>query len=333
MRHIALIAVALAGIANLNASYIQIGGNVGLTSTTLGSGSGGTISTTGGAAQGAYSGSLWSGTGANNTGSSGTVTGSNGSVLCAGPGFPSPTCTTQANSAVPFAEPSDEFATANGVTFALLNQTLTGPTRYMSAWATANSAGTSSITIPIGIFGVTNVYTMLNDQYGINGSSPITVSFTFDNAADNETFTLVEGTSIRSAVQCLSGSALSACQTAGYANTLGTGSYAESTNSSARVSASNVWSGTYTASSGVYANTSGNMYLDMQNFSLAVPSTDTLVSMTITGVSSAFNSGLNSRAVLSAVTVQTAATPEPSTSLLLAAGLGLFAFVRARRKA
>lgn len=314
-RNFALIAVGLAGIANLNASYIQIGGNTGLTSSNV---TGSTF------VEAAYAGTNFQGT---------TPTGSNGSVLCAGATIG--TCTSQANSATPMGEPSNEFATGNGVTFALINESTN-----LGVWAAPNT-GTNSMTVTLNIFGVTNVYTLLNDEYGVNGSSPTTVKFTFSDTS-TETFTLVNGKVIREAIQCTGGSGLTTCNNQNWASTLDTTNMyglngaligAITPTTTANVTAFNVWSGTYTGGTANRANTTGNLYMDAQNFYLGSAASGlTLVNMTITDTAGGVSQ--ISRDLLSAVTVQTAsgATPEPSTGLLIASAVGGFAWIRRRRK-
>jgi hypothetical protein len=305
-------------------SVTFVGGNAGLTTSVA-------ITTTGTFTQSPYSTTAFQGTGA-------TTAETGSGVLCAGatPG----TCT--ATTGLPSGEPNNEFAAANGVTFALLNQTVSGTAE--GVWA-ATTSGTNSITIPIGIFGVTDVYTMLNDEYGVSGQSPTTVQFNFGNST-SESFTLVNGTVIRDDFDCTGGTGLAACQALNYATTLNIANGYSTNGTSlgaiggigagtAYVDAFNVWSGTYGQGTGAYANTTGTLALDAQDFSLGnLAAGQTLTSITITDTAGAATKV--SRDFLSAVTVASSgsapATPEPSTVLLLVGGLGSVVLVRRRRK-
>jgi hypothetical protein len=317
-RHIAIFMVGAAAIANLNAGSVTlIGGNSGLTST-IGI-------TTSGFVESAYAGTLLTGTGA-------TVTESGSGVLCAG----NTTATCTATTGIPNGEqtistpPGNEFATANGVTFAMIDQ----PTTTQAVWAAPNT-GTNSVTIPIGIFGVTNVDTMLNDQYGVNGAQTTTVQFNFSNST-SETFTLTDGTVIRDDFNCTGGSGLATCQSFNYATALNTtngygingtslGTLGTIASGTAYVSAFNVWNGTYGSGSGHYANTTGNINFDAQNFSLgSMAAGTTLVSITIQDA--AGSTAQVSRDALTAITV--VAAPEPSTVFLVLFGIAAMAFSR-----
>jgi hypothetical protein len=259
-------------------------------------------------------------------------------VLCAG--ATTGTCT--ATTGFPGGEPSNEFASSNGVTFALLNQVVSSTNE--GVWVAPNT-GTNSITIPIGIFGVTDVDTMLNDEYGVNNATPTTVQFNFGNST-SETFTLVNGTVIRDDFNCQGGSGVTACQALNYATTLNIvngystsggslGAFGSIAAGTAYVKGFNVWTGTYSGGTGSYVNTNGTLNLDAQDFvlgSMAVGQTLTSVTLTDT----AGSSSLVSRDFLSGVTVlssgSSAPTPEPSTVLLVMSGLGLVIVGRRRQK-
>jgi hypothetical protein len=230
--------------------------------------------------------------------------------------------------------------TADGVTFSLVDQ----PTAPVGAqdWAASNVIPTgvntvvSTITVPVGVFDVDTAWTMLNDLYATAGATSVTVQFNFGTTASvandgSDLFTLTEGNQIRSSLQCTgstgAGSAFPACSTA-YTNAMTSpGSF-------------NIWRGSYNGdtANALFVNTSGNLFLDAQTFSLtgfADDTSDYLVNMVITDTSTA---AAPSRVSLSAVTVDsagsvTASTPEPSTILLLLTGLGgLAAAGRLRRK-
>jgi len=308
-RHIPVFTVGLVGIANLNAGQIFIGGNTGLTSSVG-------IATTGGAVENSYISTTFQGTGV-------TAAETGSGVLCAG----ATTSTCVPTTGLPSGEPNDEFASANGVTFAMVNESIASVP--MGVWAAPNS-GTSTITIPIGIIGVTTVDTMLNDEYGVSGATPTTVQFNFGNAT-SLTFTLINGTVIADSFDCLTGTCPS------YATTLDT-THAYSTTgvnlgaigstSAPNVSAFTVWSGTYGQGTGAYNNTTGDIFMDAQSFYLGAAAANTsLVNIVITDT--AGSATKVSRDVLSAITV---VTPEPSTVLLFATGFGAIGFLRRRRK-
>jgi hypothetical protein len=312
-RHIAIFMVGAAAIANLNAGSIQlqIGGANGLTAGTV------TQTVTGGATgslgEQGYVGDLPPGT-SSLTGIAGTP---------AAPGVP--------NGEVP----GGQLLTSNGVTFAMIDDSA-NPTANI--WISSNSAGNAvtpvvtTDTIQMGIFGVQNVWTMLNDEYGIVGSTTQVV-FNFGTTAGvanlpSLAFTLVNGNSIRDAVDCLTSSTTCpAYQTGLSTSTYGTDDATAAAAGAPSVSAFNVWEGTYGgAPGGAYANmTSGDVNLDAQDFSLTGYSNEYLVSMQIIDS----NTGIRqNRDVLSAITVGEA--PEPSTWLLFATGLGALFFIRRR---
>jgi len=315
-RQIAIFIVGAASIANLNAGslQLQIGGVNGLTAGTVNQTvTGGSAGTLG---EQNYVGDIPPGT-TGLTGIAGVPT---------APGVP--------NGEVP----GGQKLTTNGVTFAMIDDSA-NPTANM--WISTNTAGTVGTpvatidTIPMGIFGVQNVWTMLNDQYGIAGSTT-QVIFNFGTTAGVAnlpalTFTLVNGNSIRDSVDCLTSS--TSCPA--YATSLSTSAYGTNDTTAAvagasSVSAFNVWEGTYAGTpTGAYAGmTSGDVFLDGQDFSLVGYGSDYLVSMQIVDT----NTGTRqTRDLLSAVTVGYNA-PEPSTWLLLAAGLGGLFLVQRRRK-
>ena len=316
-RNVGVFIIGLAAIANLHAGYIQIGGNTGLTSTN----SNGMVGTTGGFGENAYGSTLWQGTagGVNETGSG---------VLCAG----ATVSTCSATTGMPSGEASNEFAAANGVTFSMLNEQIGNTNENL--WV-APQDGTSTVTIPIGIFGVTNAYTMINDEYGVANQSPTTVTFDFLNPANDLTFTLVNGTVIRDTFDCTGGTGLGVNCTQYASSLVTTNMYGENGASlgaiaptvTPNVTAFNVWTGTYSYGTGNYTNTNGNLYLDAQDFYLGPASAnDTLESIVISDT--AGSAVKTSRDGLSAITVQTTSAPEPSTVVLFVTGIGAVAMRR-----
>jgi len=321
-------------MATLNAGPIQlqIGGNNGLTVGTV------TQAVTGGA------------------------TGTVGEAAYIGSLPPSSTSFTRTSGVPATGSPNGEVAggqllTVNdngtNVTFAMINDSA-NPTANM--WLSSNTNGTTGSPIVttdtilmggLGVFGVTNVWTMLNDQYGnlaYNNGKNTQVTFNFTTAGGGAvaplTFTLTNGVTIRDSVNCTSaggatGTGVGTCTALGYQNSLDTANNYDPTGalnpaSGPNVHAFNVWTGTYNTGGGNYANTAnGAVYLDGQNFSLgSAYANDYLTSIQIVGTTTGTR---QSRDVLSAITVG-AATPEPSTWLLVTAGFGAIGFFRLRRK-
>jgi len=235
--------------------------------------------------------------------------------------------------AVPNGEVSGgQLLTSNGVTFAMIDSGVSTANQWIS---TNQSVDTTTDTIQIGIFGVSAAWTMLNDQYGTPNGTNTTVTFNFGNSANvtNGTslqFTLTNGTEIRDAVDCITGTCPSYSTGLDFVNDYGpTGALNPATGP--HVSAFNVWTGSYNTagSASAYKNTTGDVFLDAQDFSLGSAYSGLyLVNIQIADA----NTGANtSRDMLSAVTVLGQA-PEPSTWLLFAAGLGLVGFFRLRQR-
>jgi len=319
-RQIAAFTIGLVGIANLNAGQIQIGGANGLTS--------GTVTATTTATQ-------------SSGGKFGEQTWSNGGFTQGATGV-----------TVPAAPPSS--LTAHGITFAMINDS--GGQAGDNLWSGTNDiAGTSgnpnpvttTFTLPMGIFGVSNVYTMLNDEFanttvnnGNGAGVDTTVTFNFGSAASgagflgSETFDLVNGTVIRDSFLCTGGSGLATCQSSNLGTTFDTtnaygtgGSIVVPSAGVASVTAFNVFQGSYTSSAyGPYTNTSGTLYLDAQNFYLGSFAGDELFNMVIQDTQSG---AFQSREELVAVTV---VTPEPASIFLLVGGFGAIAFFSYRRR-
>jgi hypothetical protein len=224
---------------------------------------------------------------------------------------------------------------------------------FNSEWTTTNLAtGTSFINIPMGIFGVTNVETMLNDNFGIPGASNISVTFNFGSTATTNdegslTFKLVDGKTIRSSFECTGGNTSNGCQNylTGGVDTLDTTNMYDASGASLglitttavpNVSAYNVIAGTYSAPTGgaiPYRGTNGNLYLDAQNFFLGNAGVGHY--LTSIQISDTVSAQFQSRAELSAITVfsvSPAEAPEPSTVLLAFAGIGALGLARRFRK-
>lgn len=233
-----------------------------------------------------------------------------------------------------------------GVTFSRINGD-TIPAGSADYWATGTTA-TASIVIPVGIYGVDKVWTMLNDYWGGAGEvGNISVSFLFSGASNGTgtpiKFDLKNGATVRSAVGCTA--SVAACQTLNPASGTPMQIATTLTGAFAGVSASNLFTDTdNTTGSPVsvgsrYQNQSGiSMYLDQQLFDFGSNHlTEFLVSITVTDTLTSGYAGYgganpatnNSRAALSAITVEQA--PEPSTIFMALSALGGLAYFRRRK--
>ncbi len=341
LRHIGLLTIGLAAIATVNAGQIQIGQvvsglNDGLTTTYVTSG-------------------CMSSSGTNYDGCAGGGAGSfslrayNGNLMysaMSGSSQPTlgltPTNTAAYNSASTAAVASGSTVTdaTNQITFAMIDSNNAAGSNF---WA---GLGTTQMVIPIGIFGVTNVWTMLNNYVGTNNSNTTDITFTFASDSkgttgiDTLTLDLVNGVEVRESVDCSSGCAA-------YANATGLASGA--TNVTANYTAGSgpasvavqAYAGTLLTASysnnatSPYNATSGNLNLDDQDFSFGSSfANDWLVSVSVKDTS---GSSTVSRTALSGITVVTgseSSTPEPSTVLLMLGGFSSIGFLRRlRRKA
>jgi len=347
VRYTGILILGLTAMANLNAGPVMLGGPNGLqTVQAAGSITDTSSPGTANAVPVPYSATVLQGTvnSAGNTISSG--------VLCAGFAASSAAnCTANSGTvqtSLPYtgAGTPEYMAGANGITFAMIDQ---ASLPNSSLWTTSNSAtATSIITIPMGIFGVTDVYTMLNDNFGVQGATPastITVAFQFSSGT--ETFSLVDGAVIRDSWECTSGTGVSnaagGCQN--YQTSNGSGGFFDKLDtthtyhedgtttgsSAATVTAFNVITTAYSniiAGANPYKNTSGNIYLDAQHFSFG--SAYAGASLNSIVITDTVTQASQSRVELSAIDYS---APEPGTVFLFVSGLGLVGLVRRQRKA
>ena len=281
-----------------------------------------------------------------------------------------PTCTTNCqggqSTLVPTPGASTIFQPASTPEFALLGDgTFTDRGLSSTAWISIGNGVASTITIPVGIFGVTDVATMLNTTGGVMSGGTVCAGATLASTANTtcsntrsysyitmefnhtdatgatgtnlfETIAIVNGVMQRNILDgtCINGSAGNLCSGTGtLASNLGTGIVTDpNTSVLYSILAGNVWTGsTFANTKGVNAPADNTtMVLDEQLFPVfAELQANYLVNVSITNLGA--NSGANfSEEVLSGLSVN--ATPEPSTILLLAAGLGVMGVSRFRRK-
>jgi hypothetical protein len=221
-----------------------------------------------------------------------------------------------------------------------------------------DSLTASTMTVPIGVFGVQNVWTMLNNLAGPKGGTDTVVTFNFGDSSKatsgltqvavtlvNSNNTIAGSGQIRAGVGCTAAagggaSGFSACSTNTANGTLAASSTAATTVNGVTapggttVLTSNLFSFSYTGgmNAGIYQNTVGNVFLDDQGFQFGNTYLDKyLVSMTFQELNGAFGV---SQTALSAITVDSvdSAVPEPSTTLLLLSGLCGIGFSRIRRR-
>jgi len=217
-------------------------------------------------------------------------------------------------------------------------------------WSSNASATTADLVIPVGLYNVDSVYTMLNDYWGLAGAQNITVNFCFSatsngSCASPVSVALTNGVEVSAAVDCnplVSGDCPTTTNSASIATTLAPSTL---TASGVTVKADSVYSATYTsiptlvptgaANPSPWAgSTGGTVFLDEQQFIFTSAQYSGMylsyIDISDAGTAwSASNPG-GSRFALSAVTVDQ--TPEPSTILLLVGGFGVIGLGRLRRR-
>lgn len=239
----------------------------------------------------------------------------------------------------------------NGQTFAMISDGVVN-NNSQNFW---QGSTIGSITIPVGVFGVDAVWTMLNNEFGSLGANDTSITFNFgttSNAITNLTQVSVNlfnssgnsggqsaagGTGqIRSSVDCTTVNS-STC------NTISSGPLASSSVLASSVVVNNgaptardvnvltrqIYTSAYdSVVASKYATSTGNVVLDDQGFSFGGAYNGLyLVSVSVTANTATPST---SYSALSALTVDT--VPEPSTWLLLATGFGAFGLLGRRRK-
>lgn len=234
-----------------------------------------------------------------------------------------------------------------------------------TAWISTGTGGVNStLTIPVGIFGVNDVATLLNTTGGVTSGGTVcagaTVTATANTTCTNtrvysyvtlefnhtdptgatgtnlfETVSLVNGVTQRNILDgtCVAGSSGTLCTGTGPLATAQSNGLVVDPNTGVMytIVAQNDFTGT------VFNNTKANgapnnstMFLDAQLIPVFSEYTGNyLVSVSITNTGN--NSGANyNEEVLSGITATV--SPEPSTILMLLGGIGLMAAIRLRRK-
>jgi len=235
---------------------------------------------------------------------------------------------------------------ANGITFAAINDGTGGgglTNNYWQPCSTATCNSPITLTVPVGIADPTAVWTMLNNLWGTPGAQQTTVTFDFTDGGTTVAPLVINlvnaynngasGGQIAASIDCV-GPSSNTCST--FAGSLGSTPAASSTINGIKVLTGTVFSYAYNTITGTkYAGSSGTLNLDDQGFVFGTAtdslgglySKDYLVNVQITESSGAGNT---SQTALSAITV--VATPEPSTIFLVLAGCGAIGVSRLRRR-
>jgi len=154
------------------------------------------------------------------------------------------------------------------------------------------ATGAIETDIPVGVYGVSNVYTLINSAYGTMGVNIGSITFN-GSAGASYTVSLIEGDNVRDHYY---------------------GSFVNSTSAS------------YVTQAVVGINDYGHAHLDMQNFALPA----TFQTQTLTDIVFYSPGTPGGIPFLAGTTV--AAIPEPETYAMLLAGLGLLGFMARHRK-
>jgi hypothetical protein len=342
--------LSVAAVATLNAGQIQLGGTNGLITSVSGTTINGYLNN-GCAGTGAYTPVAFSGcvpvSATTNTAVPATIANASTNAAWVNRVFGNallgtPTLTTPVTSPITSIPAPATQITANGVTFdtsAIAGSSAEGIADFGFNSTGSQVAGLYTLTVPVGIYDVDQVWTMLQDFWGTAAANTTSVEFEFGSKSDGsgtnvfDTVTLTQGGQIRSSVQC--GGGPSGCPLAAngdpFLTTLDTTSHTgQGTQGDVTLSAANVYLAPYTGmGSGTFAGTtSGNVVLDDQSFKFGnAYANDYLVSITIENQMTPSQS----KDFLSAVTVDQV-TPEPSSILLFLAGFGAIGATKLRRR-
>ena len=219
-------------------------------------------------------------------------------------------------------------------------------------WAAPAAGSSSVLTIPVNVFGVTDVWTILQNQWGLAGAADTMVTFDFGTGpgmvTDSVALTLTNSGAnangaasgqIRDAIDCSTiGNTVSGTNCGMFANgpTAASSSVAATDNAVSiapiTVLSDNVFIAAYNTGggAGIYGNSKGNVTLTDQGFQFG----NAYIGLELLDIKITELNGTNqvSSTGLSAITVDTSATPEPSTLLLLLGGLGIGSAVKFGRR-
>jgi hypothetical protein len=221
-------------------------------------------------------------------------------------------------------------------------------------WDLPTGSATSTLTVPIGLYGVTDVWTMINDIESAesSGTRDINVTFNFGTTANG-----IGGTNVSDTVKLYNANAANLPSTVAYptgqvrdalvcnvgCNQTSQVALAGEVYGGVTVVADNVWSQAYQLSCSLPTTVgqnndcnppSGQAYLDDQGFffnSLGLGGGLTNLNTYLVSVQVKEIGQSGGGAALSAITVDQA--PEPSTVLLFVAGLGVVGLGRLRKRA
>jgi len=210
-------------------------------------------------------------------------------------------------------------------------------------------ATTDTMVIPIGVFDVTDVRTMLDNQFGTLGGNDTTVTFNFgstSNATSGLTTITVSLNDVdnnghgelRAAVSCTAGTSVCFGSGPNPKSNPVEGTIINGVTVNEGLVYNTFTYNTIPGSQLFYTGSSlvGKVKLDDQQFVFNNPAltNDWLVSMTVSenlANTYASNNSAPSETALSAITVDTA-TPEPGTVLLFLSGLAGLGIARVRRR-
>jgi PEP-CTERM motif len=248
---------------------------------------------------------------------------------------------------------------AKGITFAMISDG-GAPINNASKNFWEASSANSTITVPIGVFDVTDVATMLQNVWGTVGGNDTNITFNFGSSSNatsgltsvtfalqnvnNQTGANAAG-EIRASVACITTTTVACTMTTNPSNVplltttlTGSDGHTYGFASDTVFGAASTFDGVYTYNAGavgMYASTAGVLKMDDQDFNFGSAfANDWLVSVGVTQ-NAVFGTNVSATA-LSAITVNSAAataTPEPSTILLVLAGLGSIGAIRRFRRA
>jgi hypothetical protein len=237
-----------------------------------------------------------------------------------------------------------ETNSATGVTFNMISDGTNASGNSNNFW---EGFGANTLTVPVGIYDVTDVWTLINNVWGSPNAVDTTVTFNFGNSANGATTkaltvqltnagSVVNGTpsgQISASVNCTTVAAT--CNNYAIGPTAASSSIATSGTGSVllpniTVLTDQVLSTAYNGggTGTTYAGSAGNAVMTDQGFEFG--SSFTGLYLVNIQIAEATGGGSNSQTGLSAITLD--ATPEPSTIWLLVAGFATAGFSRLRKK-